>query len=117
MKMLVPRDYVGMATPAAVPATQRLADHRTAAMPENPYYVGSMRPYLSGEQETDHLFNALYHRLGQSDLLTNAGLAAHRTTLETKTSMARMQAAFKLLMSQDGYRIDDLDVPGQRRRV
>jgi hypothetical protein len=31
--------------------------------------------------------------------------------------MARMQATFKLLMSQDGYRIDDLDVPGQRRRV
>jgi hypothetical protein len=116
MKMLVPRDYVGMGAPV-VPANQRIADHRTAALPDNPYNVGSMRPHLSGEPETDHLFNALYQRLGQSDLLGNAGLAAHRTTLETKTSMARMQASFKRLVSADGYRIDDLDVPGHRRRV
>jgi hypothetical protein len=63
MKMLVPRDYVGMGAPV-VPANQRIADHRSAAMPDNPYYVGSMRPHLSGEPETDHLFNALYQRLG-----------------------------------------------------
>ena len=117
MTQLVPRSYVGAATPAAALAPDRDVDHRAVVMPDNPYYVGAVRPHLAGEKPRNALFDAVAWRLAQPDLLTHAGVARHQVALETHLAPSRLQSAFKLFVSSDGYRIDDLDVPGHRRKV
>ena len=119
MTMLVPRDYVGASTPQELmaPATLRLADHRTASLPTNPTFISTVQPYLSGEREADYLHQALTGRLGRSDLLGPAGMAANQARIDSRVSATRLQASFGLMLSPDGLRIDDLQVPGHRRTV
>ncbi len=118
MTQLVPSQYANAPTPLAARADNpdRQVDHRAVQMPGEPYWVGAVRPHLSTEKKQNALFEAVQGRLGDSDLLTPAGVAAHHSDLKTHLSPGRLQSAFKLFIS-DGYRISDMDVPGHRRKV
>ncbi|MFD7161041.1 hypothetical protein ACFV9C_41105 [Kribbella sp. NPDC059898] len=94
--------------PSVINAEPTEADPRTVALP---------RGAVLGGTTANGLFETVHDRLGRPDMLTQAGVQLHRTTLENVLSAATRMAAFERIASPDGYVAVRLPVPGHRSRT
>ncbi len=98
--------------PATLPANY--LDHRPVTLPAN-YLAEGTQPYRTGDTPVNTLFEAVYRRLAQPDLLTAAGARKHRTTLETVLGASGRSVAFRQMADAAGHELVPLPVPGQPR--
>jgi hypothetical protein len=122
LTQLVPKELVGAApsavtTSAAIPDPSRdTPDHRTVTLPSS-YFVESTRPHLRDEPAADTLFDTVFDRLSDGDMLTSAGVRLHRTELENQLSASARSAAFERIADDLGHTMVRLPVPGHGRKA
>ncbi|TDW22803.1 hypothetical protein EV650_1649 [Kribbella kalugense] len=111
---------LSLSVPAAVldsaPDPMGVSDHRRATLPDN-YLVEGTVPYRTGEAEENTLFDAACARLGRADMLREAGVRLHQTTLESLLGASNRMVAFQEMAGPSGYELVPLAIPGQSSRV
>jgi hypothetical protein len=113
MALLVPASVINSTPPKIYP---EVTDHRAISLPAN-YFVEGTIPYLTGEEPENKLFQAVYSRLSQRDMLNAAGVQLHETTLKNMLRPAVRKAAFEQIVSPAGYDLIPLPVPGHASRT
>ncbi|GAB3819912.1 hypothetical protein [Kribbella italica] len=111
--LFVPSSVVG---PVQAEEPAEVFDHRPVTLPPN-YLTEGTQPYRTGDAPVNTLFEAVYRRLGQPDLLSSAGVRRHRTTLETVLGASGRSVAFRQMADAAGHELVPLPVPGHPRRT
>ncbi|TCO50019.1 hypothetical protein EV646_10290 [Kribbella antiqua] len=113
MTLLVPASVINSTPPKIYP---EVTDHRAFTLPSN-YFVEGTLSYQRGDEPENKLFQAVYSRLSQRDMLNAAGVQLHETTLKNMLRPAVRKAAFEQIVSPAGYDLTPLPVPGHASRA
>jgi hypothetical protein len=112
MTLLVPSSVIDSAPPKPLSGA---VDHRPISLPAD-YIVEGTQAYRTGDEPVNTLFAAVYRRLGQSDMLTEAGVRMHRTALENMLGASARMSAFHEIAGAGGHELIPLPVPGHSAR-